>query len=62
MPTFGSWTMAQPALGVLWQLRAGDGIKLAVFVAILAIVGVLSQRGLLPRTKPIVAGELAVSD
>ena len=53
---------AQPALGVLWQLRVADEIKLAVFVAILAIVGALSQRGLLPRTRPIVAGEVAVSD
>jgi hypothetical protein len=37
-------------------------LKLAVFIAILAYVGNLARRGLLPRTRPIVPGELAVSD
>ena len=37
-------------------------VKLVVFVAILAYVGNLARRGLLPRTRPIVPGELAVSD
>jgi hypothetical protein len=58
--------LAQPVLGVLWRLlprgRSGDVIKLIAFIAILALAAVLSSRGLLPRTRPIVPGELAVSD
>ena len=58
--------IAQPILGVLWkvlpQTRAADAVKLIVFVAVLAYVGNLARRGLLPRTRPIVPGELAVSD
>jgi hypothetical protein len=37
-------------------------MKLIVFVAILVFVGFLAYRGRLPRTRPIVPGELAVSD
>jgi hypothetical protein len=59
-------TIAQPILWLLWkvapQTRAGDAIKLVVFVAVLAVVGQFSRLGLLPRTRPIVPGELAVSD
>jgi hypothetical protein len=33
-----------------------------IFVAILAVVGNLARRGILPRTRPIVPGEIAVSD
>jgi hypothetical protein len=40
----------------------GDTLKLAVFVGILAFVGNLARRGRLPRTRPIVPGEVAVSD
>jgi hypothetical protein len=47
---------------VLPRTRAGDGLKLAIFIAILAFVGNLARRGRLPRTRPIVPGELAVSD
>jgi hypothetical protein len=58
--------IAQPILGVLWKVlpaaRASDAIKLVIFVAILGYVGNLARRGLLPRTRPIVPGELAVSD
>ena len=58
--------IAQPVLGVLWnvlpQTRAGDAIKLVVFASILGFVGWLASRGVLPRTRPIVPGELAVSD
>jgi hypothetical protein len=58
--------IAQPILWFLWkvlpQTRAADAIKLAIFLAILAYVGNLARRGLLPRTRPIVPGELAVSD
>jgi hypothetical protein len=57
---------AQPVLWLLWkvvpQTRAGDTIKLAVFVGILAFVGNLARLGRLPRTRPIVPGEIAVSD
>ena len=58
--------IAQPALWLLWTVlprgRAFDLVKLLVFVGILAYVGNLARRGLLPRTRPIVPGELAVSD
>jgi hypothetical protein len=39
-----------------------DIVKLAIFVGILAFVGNMARLGLLPRTRPIVPGELAVSD
>ena len=58
--------IAQPVLWLLWRVlprsTALDTLKLAVFVGILAWVGNLARRGLLPRTRPIVPGELAVSD
>jgi hypothetical protein len=57
---------AQPALWLLWrtlpQSPVFDAIKLAIFLAILAFVGNLARLGRLPRTRPIVPGELAVSD
>ena len=66
---YGSvWAMciAQPVLWGLWrglpEGRGGDVVKLCAFVGILAVVGWLSYRGRLPRTRPIVPGELAVSD
>jgi hypothetical protein len=59
-------TIAQPILWLLWkvlpQTRTSDSVKLVVFVGILAVVGHMSRLGLLPRTRPIVPGELAVSD
>jgi len=58
--------IAQPVLGILWKLlphsRAADAVKLIVFTGLLALVGRLAQRGRLPRTRPIVPGELAISD
>ena len=58
--------IAQPILWILWKVlpntRAGSGIKLLVFLGVLAFVGQLSRRGVLPRTRPIVPGEWAVSD
>ncbi len=58
--------VAQPILWLLWRVlphsRGSDAVKLAVFVALLAFVGNLARLGLLPRTRPIVPGELAVSD
>jgi hypothetical protein len=58
--------IAHPILWLLWRVlpptRPADAIKLAVFVGVLVIVGQMSRLGLLPRTRPIVPGELAVSD
>ena len=57
---------AQPTLWLFWkvlpQTPAYDVFKLVVFVGILAFVGNLARLGRLPRTRPIVPGELAVSD
>ena len=58
--------IAQPVLGVLWKVlprsRPMDALKLLVFVGLLSWVGNLARLGLLPRTRPIVPGESAVSD
>jgi len=58
--------IAQPIVGVLWKVLPhatwADAVKLGVFVAILGWVGQLSRRGLLPRTRPILPGEVIVSD
>ena len=66
---YGSvWAVAwaQPVLWLLWKVvpptRAGDLLKLSVFLAILGLVGNLARLGRLPRTRPIVPGEIAVSD
>ena len=57
---------AQPALWLMWyvlpQTRAGDSAKLTIFLSILAFVGHLARLGRLPRTRPILPGEIAVSD
>ena len=59
-------TIAQPILLILWKILppgfVGDVVKLVAFVSVLAIVGWCSRLGLLPRTRPIVPGELAISD
>ncbi|CAN5478935.1 hypothetical protein BH23ACI1_BH23ACI1_29210 [soil metagenome] len=58
--------IAQPVLWLLWAVlprtASADVVKLVVFVGILIFVGNLARRGRLPRTRPIVPGELAVSD
>jgi len=59
--------IAQPILWGLWKFlpahnRIADVSKLAAFLAVLGIVGHLSRRGVLPRTRPIVPGELAILD
>jgi hypothetical protein len=66
---YGSvWAVAigQPVLWMLWKTlpasRPADMAKLLVFVAILAVVGQMARRGLLPRTRPIVPGEWAALD
>jgi hypothetical protein len=59
-------TIAQPVLWLLWKVlpatRPSDAAKLLAFVGILIVVGQMSRLGLLPRTRPIVPGEWAVSD
>jgi hypothetical protein len=58
--------IAQPVLWLLWKTlpesRGADLLKLLAFIAVLAYVGNMARRGRLPRTRPIVPGELAVSD
>ena len=58
--------ISQPILWALWKLlprtRSADTFKLVVFLSLLGWIGHLARRGLLPRTRPIVPGELAVSD
>jgi hypothetical protein len=58
--------LAQPVLWLLWKVlprsTASDSVKLVVFIGILGAVGYMARLGLLPRTRPIVPGELAVSD
>jgi hypothetical protein len=57
---------AEPVLGLLWKLlprsHASDIVKLCVFAGILVGMGLLAWRGKLPRTRPIVPGEWAISD
>jgi hypothetical protein len=57
-------TIAQTILLVLWKVlprgEPGDLIKLIVFAATLAFVGMLAWRGILPRTRPILPGEFMV--
>jgi hypothetical protein len=59
-------TIAQPVLWFMWKAlprsTSSDIVKLVVFLAILALVGNMARLGLLPRTRPIVPGERAVSD
>lgn len=58
--------IAHPVLWLLWRVvpahRPADAVKLAVFLGILAFVGNLARLGLLPRTRPILPGEVIVSD
>ena len=59
-------TLAQTVLMLLWKLvprgTTGDVIKLGVYVGMLALVGIAARQGRLPRTRPIVPGELMVGD
>ena len=54
----------QTILLVLWKIlprgEPGDLIKLLVYAAALAFMGVLAWRGILPRTRPILPGEIMV--
>lgn len=57
---------AEPVLGLLWKTlprtHEADVAKLAVYTGILAFMGLLAKRGVLPRTRVIRPGEWAVSD
>ncbi len=59
-------TIAQSLLLVLWkalpQTREAAAVKLCVYVGTLAAMGLAAYRGVLPRTRPIVPGELMVAD
>ena len=58
--------LAQPVLWLMWKILPRDPwanyLKLVVFVGILSAAGLAAKAGLMPRTRPIVPGELAVSD
>jgi hypothetical protein len=61
-------TIAQTLLLILWKTmpeslahsQAGSAIKLFVFAGTLAIVGLAAWQGALPRTRPIVPGEVMI--
>lgn len=61
-------TTAQTLLLVLWKAmpdplahtRTGSAIKLCVFVGALTGMGFAAWRGLLPRTRPILPGEIMI--
>ncbi len=59
-------TTAQTLLLVLWKTvprtHATDIVKLMVFVGALGLMGTLAGLGVLPRTRPILPGELMVAD
>ncbi len=59
-------TIGQAVLLVVWKLlpntREASAVKLAVFAVVLVAVGLAAARGKLPRTRPIIPGELMVAD
>jgi len=61
-----SITAAQTVLLILWKTlpknHATDIAKLATYCAVLLLMGILSALGVLPRTRPILPGELMVAD
>jgi hypothetical protein len=59
-------TISQALLLAFWktlpETRAASLTKLAIFVCALLLMGLAAYRGALPRTRPIVPGELMVAD
>lgn len=59
-------TVAQTLLLALWQTlpqtHTASLVKLGVYVGALLLMGLAAYRGALPRTRPIVPGELMVAD
>lgn len=58
--------LAQAVLSVLWKVlprsHAADIVKLLAFCAVLASFSFASILGMLPRTRPILPGELMIAD
>ena len=61
-----SVTAAQTVLLILWKTlpknHATDIVKLTLYCAVLILMGTLAAYGVLPRTRPILPGELMVAD
>ena len=59
-------TVAQTLLLALWKTmplsRMTSLVKLGIYLGTLLLMGVAAYRGALPRTRPIVPGELIVAD
>ena len=59
-------TISQTLLLVTWkilpQTHVASLVKLGIFLCALALTGLAAYRGMLPRTRPIVPGELMVAD
>ena len=59
-------TLAQTLLLILWKTlprtHGADIAKLVVYLGALAALGWAARAGLLPRTRPIVPGELMIAD
>jgi hypothetical protein len=59
-------TLAQVVLLILWKTlprsHGGDAVKLAVYCAVLLTVAAAAAAGLLPRTRPILPGEIVIAD
>jgi hypothetical protein len=59
-------TTAQIVLLAIWKLlprtHFTDVFKLVVYSALLLFMALLAYQGRLPRTRPIVPGELAIAD
>jgi len=59
-------TVSQALLLALWktlpETRTANLAKLGIFVGALLLIGLAGMRGLLPRTRPILPGELTVAD
>jgi hypothetical protein len=64
--TVWSVTAAQSILLLLWKTlpknHTTDIVKLAVYCGVLLLMGTLAAYGVLPRTRPILPGELMVAD
>jgi hypothetical protein len=61
-----SVTAAQSILLLLWKMlpknHTTDIVKLAIYCVVLIVMGALAAYGVLPRTRPILPGELMVAD
>ena len=59
-------TIAQTSLLILWKTLPKthwtDILKTAIFIGVVGVAGGLASLGLLPRTRPILPGELMVAD